>query len=106
MRVRTFQYKSPAEDSKSINAIFISVLKDPEEIKRFESEWSNSEWLREKIAKAINIKIKEANKQSISKKIYEMFNWKDFLADSIGYKRMGKEIISLLNKPTEVDHDL
>ena len=82
---------------KTMNTLFLSVI-DKEEEKRFKEEWESSEWLRKKIVSVLEKKVEATSKDINSKEIYKIFNWKDYLADSLGYQRMGKEIISLLNK--------
>jgi hypothetical protein len=71
---------------------------DEEQEKEIREEFVHSSFLRSRLTQLLNDKIMSGAEFRNSKKQYEYAAWPYLQADSVGYERALREIISLLEK--------
>ena len=70
---------------------------EPDLAKEVESSFKSSSVYRKYLTKLLEDKIEASRKASCSKEKYYSANWAYSMADSMGYERALREMISLIN---------
>lgn len=70
---------------------------NPERMKEITQEFKASAYLRERFIELLNEKIESNRSKTLSIDAYSIPNWAFLQADSVGFERAMKEVISLLS---------
>lgn len=70
---------------------------EPDQVIELRGDYVSSRLVRKRLKKILEDKI-ETKRTTVRKDNYNMPNWANFVADSIGYERALSEIISLIEE--------